>query len=53
MLKICEIIHFGKNIIPSLGPSISGTKCDRDKPILSAERGCQSDRTDALNRDTI
>ncbi len=26
-----------------LGPSISETKCDRDKPILSAEKGDQSD----------
>ncbi len=28
---------------PNLGPSISGTKCDRDKPIFSAERGGKSD----------
>ncbi len=27
----------------NLGPNISGwTKCDRDKPIFSAERGGQS-----------
>ncbi len=25
-------------IRPSLGPNISGTKCDRDKPIIFAER---------------
>ncbi len=31
MLKIC------------LGPSISGTKCDRDKPTFSAKREDQSD----------
>ncbi len=28
---------------PNLGPSISGTKYDRDRPIFSAERGDQSD----------
>ncbi len=28
---------------PTLGPSISGTKYDRDKPIFSAEKGGQSD----------
>ncbi len=27
----------------TLGPSISGTKCYRDKPIFSAEKGGQSD----------
>ncbi len=27
----------------TLGLSISGTKCDRDKPIFFAERGGQSD----------
>ncbi len=27
---------FWWNIIPTLGPSISGTKCDRDNPIFSA-----------------
>ncbi len=26
-----------------LGPSISGTKCDRDNPVLSAEKVGQSD----------
>ncbi len=31
-------------IRPILGPSISETKCDRDKPFLSAERGGQSAR---------
>ncbi len=31
------------NIRPTLGPTISGTKCDRDKQIFSAERGGQSD----------
>ncbi len=34
-------------IRPTLGPSISGSKCDRDKPILSAERGGQSDDDEA------
>ncbi len=33
---------FWWNITPSI--SISGSKCDRDKPFFSAERGCQSDR---------
>ncbi len=28
---------------PTLGPNISGTKCERDKLIFSAERGGQSD----------
>ncbi len=27
----------------TLGPSISGSKCDKDKPIFFAERGGQSD----------
>ncbi len=30
-------------LMKNLGPSISGTKGDRDKPIFSAERGGQSD----------
>ncbi len=30
---------FWWKIIRNLGPRISGTKCDRDKPIFSAERG--------------
>ncbi len=34
---------FWWKITPTLGPSISGTKCDRDKPIFSAEKGGQSD----------
>ncbi len=34
-------------IRPTLDPSISGTKCDRDKPNFSAERGGQSDRDGA------
>ncbi len=28
---------------PTLGPSIFGTKCDKDKSIFSAESGGQSD----------
>ncbi len=32
-----------RKIRPTLGPSISGTKCNRDKQIFSAERGGQSD----------
>ncbi len=38
---------------PTLGPNISGTKCDRDKPIFSAERGDQSDCVELYNRDPI
>ncbi len=38
---------------PTLGSSISGTKCDRDKPIVSAERGGQSDCVEVYNRDSI
>ncbi len=34
---------FWWKIRPTLRPSISGTKCDRDKPIFSAERGGQLD----------
>ncbi len=30
------------NIRPTLGPSITGTKCDRDKQIFSTEGGGQS-----------
>ncbi len=33
---------FWWKIRPTLGPSISGTKCDRDKPNFTAERGHQS-----------
>ncbi len=42
-----------KKIRPILGPSISGTKCDRDKLIFSAERGVQSDHDEALNMGSI
>ncbi len=38
---------------PTLRPSISGTQCDRDKPILSAERGVQSDCVTVLNTNQI
>ncbi len=38
---------------PTLRPSISGTKCDRDKPIFSAERGGQSEDDDTYNRDLV
>ncbi len=34
-------------IRPNLGQRISGTKCDRDTPILSVERGDHSDRAGA------
>ncbi len=35
MLKNSQIIHtFWWKIRPTLGPSISGTKCDKDKPIF-------------------
>ncbi len=35
---------FWWTIRPTLNPSISGTKCDRDKRIISAERGGKSDQ---------
>ncbi len=35
-------MHFYEKL-DQLSPSISGTKCDRDKLILSAERGGQSE----------
>ncbi len=38
---------------PTLGPSISGTKCDRDNPIFSAEKGGQSDCVEVYNIDPI
>ncbi len=38
---------------PNLGPSISGTKCDRDKPIFSPKGGGQSDCVEVYNRDPI
>ncbi len=40
-----NLLHntFWWNIRPNVGPSISGTKCDRGKPIFSAEREDQSD----------
>ncbi len=34
---------FWWKIRPTLHPSISETKCDRDKPIFSAKRSGQSD----------
>ncbi len=37
----------------TLGPSISETKCDRDKPIFSAERRGESDHAEAYNIDSI
>ncbi len=37
---------FWWKIRPTLGPIISGTKCDRDKPIFCPEGGGQSDRVD-------
>ncbi len=35
---------FWRKLRPNLGPSISGTKCDRDKPIIFAEKGGKQDR---------
>ncbi len=35
---------------PTLYPCISGTKCDRHKLIISAERGDQSDLVTPYNR---
>ncbi len=37
---------FWWKIWPNLGPSISGTKCDRNKPIFSAEREGQPDHAE-------
>ncbi len=34
MLRNCYVIHISEKIRPTLDPSISGTKCDRDKPIF-------------------
>ncbi len=42
LLKLLNNTFWCK-IRPTLGPSISGTRYDRDKPIFSAERGGQSD----------
>ncbi len=47
LLKTVNLFYIRWNIRPDLGPNISGTKCDRDKPILSAERGGQSDHDEA------
>ncbi len=44
---------FWWKITLTLGPSISGTKCDRDKPIFSAEKGGQSDCVEVWNIDPI
>ncbi len=41
---------FWWKIRPTLGLNISGTKCDRDKLIFSAEKGGQSDCEEAYNR---
>ncbi len=38
---------FWWKIIPTLGPCISGNKCDRNKPFFSVERGGQSDCAEA------
>ncbi len=38
LLQKCQITDFCKTNRPTLGQIISGTKCDRDKPIFSAER---------------
>ncbi len=45
LYKMLNLLNntFWWKIRPNLDPSISGTKCDRDKPIFSAERGGQSD----------
>ncbi len=33
---------------PSLGPSISGTKCDRDKPFFSQKEGVNHTKSDRV-----
>ncbi len=38
---------FWWKIRPTLGPSVSGTKCDIDKPFFSAEKRGQSDSDEA------
>ncbi len=40
LLQVSNDIFLSKNR-PTLGQIISGTKCDRDKPIFSVERGVQ------------
>ncbi len=42
MLKKLLNNTFLSKIIPTFSPSMSGTKCDRDKPFFCRERG-QSD----------
>ncbi len=39
--------RFWWKIKPDLGSSISGSKCDRNKPFFSVERGDQSDHDEA------
>ncbi len=46
MLKLLNNT-FWWTVRSKLGPSISGTKSDRDKPIVFAEREGQSDRAKA------
>ncbi len=41
LLQKCQITDLCKKNRPTLGQIISGTKCDRDKQIFSAEKGCQ------------
>ncbi len=38
LLQKCQMTDFCEKNIPNLGHFISGTKCDRDKQIFSAER---------------
>ncbi len=39
MLEIGEMTGFDDFFLPNLGQIISGTKCDRDKPNFSREKG--------------
>ncbi len=39
MLQNSEIVHFDEKFRPSLGPSLSGTKHDRDKLIFPQKEG--------------
>ncbi len=41
LLHQCQMTDFCEKNRPTLGQIISGAKCDRDKPIFSAERGGQ------------
>ncbi len=39
MIQNCKMTPFGKNVRPTLGPIIFGTKCDRGKPCFLQKEG--------------